>query len=75
MFRLSKHYYISGVTISLANGTRQMQIMEESEGKQQCIALVPFNPRHRDGWRLARKDALMIMKALNLLTLYEASYA
>jgi len=52
-----------------------MQIMEESEGKQQCIALVPFNPRHRDGWRLARKDALMIMKALNLLTLYEASYA
>lgn len=39
--------------------------MEEYEGKQVCIALVPYNPNSRNGWALARKDALMIVEALN----------
>ena len=58
------HYFVSGGVASLGK-QKVHQIVEETEKGQVIIALCPFNPNHRDGWALARKDALMIVEALN----------
>jgi hypothetical protein len=58
------HYYISGV-VATRDGSKNFDIMEEKDGKQVCIAVVPFHPYRKGAWELARADAMMIVEALN----------
>ena len=56
-------YYVSGV-IRNEHRLKWMDICEEKDGKQVTIATIPFRDAD-EGWRLARKDAIMIVEALN----------
>jgi len=59
------YYYVSGVVVT--GSPAYFQIMEEAEGKQVCIAMVPFSQHINpvQGRVPALKDALMIVDALN----------
>ena len=61
-----KHYYVSAIVVTMANPA-YYQIMEEVDGKQVCIATVPFNKAINPalGREPARKDADLIVRALN----------
>lgn len=61
-----KHYFVSSIVVTMASPAH-FQIMEEAEGKQVCIAMVPFNNAINPvrGREPARQDAEMIVRALN----------
>lgn len=62
------HHFVSGV-VCTTHAVPHFQIMEEADGKQVCIAMVPFNKHVNPKYSRepARADALKIAKALNLL--------
>ena len=64
---LKAHYSISGVRTRF-DSQPVLQIIEEAEGKQVVIALVPYSDRRPKDHALGYKDANMIVDALNTRT-------
>lgn len=60
------HYYVSGV-VCVSATPPHFQIMEEKDGKQVCIAMVPFNKHLNPIYSRepALRDAQMIVDLMN----------